>query len=85
MALKGEGTRHSSVTRVHMIVLSWLNFHPLHRSEGGGYQVRVAVRNVDLGAGNMPLLSASLQVGSATFSESLSCSPARGRRVVCHG
>ena len=57
----------------------------LRPSAGGTYQVRVAVRGLDLGATSMPLLSASLQVGTATFADSLSCGRPRGRHVTCRG
>jgi hypothetical protein len=57
----------------------------LRPNRRGAYDVRVAVRGVDAAAGSMPLLSASLQVGSTTFANSLSCSRPHGRRVVCRG
>jgi hypothetical protein len=57
----------------------------LRPNRGGSYNVRVSVRGVDLGAASMPLLSASLQVGAATFADSLSCARPRGRHVVCRG
>jgi Matrixin/Thrombospondin type 3 repeat len=57
----------------------------LHAASGGSYRVRVAVRGVDLGSGVTALMSASLQVGSASFTDSLSCSRPRGRRIRCTG
>jgi hypothetical protein len=51
----------------------------------GTYRVRVAVRGVDLPGGTLPLLSASLQVGPVTFTDSLSCGRPRGRRLTCQG
>ena len=57
----------------------------LHPRRGGRYRLRVAVRGLEIGAEGMPLLSASLQVGAQTFSDSLSCErPYRGH-IVCHG
>ena len=49
------------------------------------HRVRVAVRGLALGADGMPLLSATLQVGTETFSDSLSCERPRGRHVRCRG
>jgi len=57
----------------------------LRPRRGGSYRVRVAVRGLDLGADGPPLLSASLQVGTQTFTESISCERPRGRHVVCRG
>src|SRR5262249_6712163 len=51
----------------------------------GSYRVRVAVKNVDLGTGALPLMSANLQVGGTTFSDSLSCGRPRGRHLRCGG
>ena len=57
----------------------------LRPRRGGSYRVRVAVRNLDLGADGMPLLSASLQVGAQTYATSLSCERPRGRHIDCRG
>ena len=57
----------------------------LHPTAGGGYQARVAVHGLDIAPVAMPLVSASLQVGSLTFADSLSCSRLHGRRLVCRG
>src|SRR6266852_601001 len=57
----------------------------LRPRRGGSYRVRVAVHGLDLGADGTPLLSASLQVGTQTFSESISCERPRGRHVICRG
>ena len=57
----------------------------LRPRRGGSYRVRVSVRGIDLGSGDMPVLSGSLQVGTASFADSLSCSHRRGRRLVCRG
>jgi hypothetical protein len=57
----------------------------LHARHGGRYRVRVAVRGLALGADGMPLLSATLQVGTQTFSDSLSCERPRGRHISCRG
>jgi hypothetical protein len=54
----------------------------LRPGPGGSYQVRVSARRLALDASSTPLISASLQVGSATFADSLSCSHRR-RRLVC--
>jgi len=55
----------------------------LRPRRGGRYRVRVAVRGLDLGADGMSLLSASLQVGSQNFADSLSCERPRHRHVTC--
>jgi len=52
---------------------------------GGSYRVRVTVRGLELGADGVPLLSASLQVGSQTFADSLSCERPRRRHISCRG
>ena len=57
----------------------------LHPRHGGRYRVRVAVHGLDLGADRMPLLSATLQVGTETFANSLSCERPHGRHVRCRG
>ena len=57
----------------------------LRRTRGGAYNVRAVVRDVALGAAGMPVVSASLQVGTATFATSLSCPPRGGRRFTCLG
>ena len=44
--------------------------HAQAPARGGGYQVRVVARDVNTG-GNAPLISASLQVGGTSFSNSL--------------
>src|SRR5437773_5043823 len=57
----------------------------LHPRHGGRYRVRVAVHGLDLGADRMPLLSATLQVGTETFANSLSCERPHGRHARCRG
>ena len=57
----------------------------LHPRHGGRYRVRVAVRGLDLGADGMPRLSATLQVGTESFADSLSCQVPRGRHIECRG
>ena len=57
----------------------------LQPRRGGTYRVRVAVHGLALGADGMPLLSATLQVGTQTFANSLSCERPRGRHVRCRG
>ena len=57
----------------------------LRPDASGSYRVRVAVKNVDLGSGAPPLISANLQVSGMTFSDSLSCARPRGRRLHCDG
>jgi Matrixin len=57
----------------------------LRAGPGGAYEARLSLRGVDLGASTVPLISASLQVGSATFTNSLSCSRPRGRHLLCRG
>ncbi len=52
---------------------------------GGSYRVRVAVRGLDLSSEGTPLISASLQVGTQTYAESISCERPRGRHVRCRG
>jgi hypothetical protein len=56
----------------------------LKRMRTGSYTVRASVHDVSL-ADQMPVVSASLQVGSATFATSLSCPPRGGRRFTCRG
>src|SRR5262249_52883236 len=56
----------------------------LRPGPGGGYRVRVSVRDVDF-ASEAPLISASLQIGGTTFAASLGCGRPRGRRVLCRG
>src|SRR5207247_1216934 len=53
----------------------------LQPRRGGSYRVRVAVHGLALGAEGMPLLSATLQVGTQTFSDSLSCARPRPVRA----
>ena len=57
----------------------------LRRMRGGSYNVRAVVRDVAHGAAGMPVVSASLQVGTATFATSRSCPPRGGRRFTCLG
>jgi hypothetical protein len=57
----------------------------LRPRRGGAYRVRVAVRGLALPATRMPVISANLQVGTTTFTDSLSCALPRGRRVRCRG
>jgi len=56
----------------------------LHRLRNGAYNVRVAVKGVQFDPGLVPLISASLQLGTSTFTDSLSCSQ-RHRRLTCRG
>jgi hypothetical protein len=56
----------------------------LRPARGGGYRVRVVARGVQFGQQSAPLMSASLQVGTMTFSNSMSCSR-RGKRIRCLG
>jgi hypothetical protein len=56
----------------------------IKRSRGGFGAVRASLRGVILG-GPMPVVSASLQLGTSTFSTSLSCPPRGGRRFTCRG
>jgi hypothetical protein len=51
----------------------------------GSWAVRVSVRGVDLGTGAVAIISASLAVGDASFSDSLACSRPRGKRFTCRG
>jgi hypothetical protein len=55
----------------------------LKRMRGGVYRLRMKARGVTLGPDNVPLISASLQIGAATFTDSLTCPPRRGRRLRC--
>ena len=57
----------------------------LRPAPGGTYEARLSLKSVDLGASIVPLISANLQVGGLTFTDSLSCSRPRGRRLVCRG
>jgi Matrixin len=56
----------------------------LKRSRLGTYTVRVSVRDVPL-ADQMPVVSASLEVGTTSFATTLSCPPRGGRRFTCRG
>jgi hypothetical protein len=55
------------------------------RGRGGLYGVRAVMRGMPLGADAMPVVSASLQMGTSVFSASLSCPPRGGRRFNCRG
>jgi len=55
----------------------------LHRLKSGAYNIRVAVKRVQFDSGAVPLISASLQLGTSTFADSLSCSQPRRRRLAC--
>jgi hypothetical protein len=59
-----------------------ITLRPRH---GGTYDVRVVVRGLATANADLPLVSASLQVGSTVFTDSLSCARPRGHRVVCRG
>jgi hypothetical protein len=54
------------------------------RSRGGYAVVRASLRGVPLGD-PMPVVSASLQLGTSIFATSLSCPPGGGRRFTCRG
>jgi hypothetical protein len=56
----------------------------LHRLRNGAYNIRVRVRGIQFDSTPVPLISASLQLGTTTFTDSLSCSR-RGRRLSCQG
>ena len=53
----------------------------LQSGAGGTYEARLSLKSVDLGASIVPLISANLQVGGLTFTDSLSCGPF-GRAAV---
>ncbi len=55
------------------------------RGRGGAYAVRAVVRSVTLGGEQMPVVSASLQIGTSSFATSLSCPPRGGHRFSCRG
>jgi len=57
----------------------------LRPQRGRSYQVRVSVRGLDLTTSRMPVVSANLQVGGMTFTDSLSCSLPRRGRLRCQG
>jgi hypothetical protein len=57
----------------------------LRPDASGSYRLRVAVKGTNLGPGMLPVISASLQVGAMTFSDSLSCSRPHGHRLHCRG
>ena len=58
----------------------------LRRARGGTYQARVVVRHPHLSMAGAPVMSASLEVGTTTFTSSLSCTQTkRGRRIRCRG
>jgi hypothetical protein len=77
----GASARHPSALRYR----SGRGQIVLRRRGPGTYAVRVTVRRVDLGTAPVPLISASLRVGSVSFSDSLACSRRRGRRFTCRG
>lgn len=55
----------------------------LRRLPNGAYNVRVAVKGIQVDSGPLPLISASLQLGTTTFADSLSCSRPRRHRMAC--
>ena len=55
----------------------------LRRVRGGLYKVRVRVPAAQMAGGATPVISANLQVGSSTFTASLSCTPQRNGRLRC--
>jgi hypothetical protein len=57
----------------------------LRPRRGGTYDVRVVVRGLDIANADLPLVSASVQVGATVFTDSLSCARPRGHRIVCRG
>jgi hypothetical protein len=57
----------------------------LKRGRGGLYAVRAVMREVPLGTEPMPVVSASLALGTTTFAASMSCPPRGGRRFTCRG
>jgi hypothetical protein len=57
----------------------------LKRGRWGLHSIRAMLRGVTLGADAMPVVSASLQVGTSVFATSLSCPPRGGRRFNCRG
>ena len=57
----------------------------LKRGRHGDYTVRAVIRDVALGSDEMPVVSASLQIGTSAFSTSLSCPPRGGRHFTCRG
>jgi matrixin/thrombospondin type 3 repeat protein len=84
----GSALVHSSATRAPRQSLRYRSGQAiitLRPARGGGYQVRVGVRRLDISTAAMPLISASLQVGTMTYADSLSCSRPRGHRQLCRG
>jgi hypothetical protein len=57
----------------------------LKRARGGTYAIRAVIRSVPLGSDAMPVVSASLQLGTSVFATSLSCPPRGGRHFTCRG
>jgi hypothetical protein len=57
----------------------------LRRGRSGLYAVKVVVHDAALGTDPMPVVSASLQIGGASFATSLSCPPRGGRHFTCRG
>ncbi|MCW5888973.1 MAG: thrombospondin type 3 repeat-containing protein [bacterium] len=55
----------------------------LKRGRFGVYTVKVTARDVKLDGSPMPIVSANLQIGARTFTTSLSCPPASGRKLRC--
>jgi matrixin len=57
----------------------------LRRGHGGQYAVRATVRSAALGVADMPVVSASLALGTSSFAVSLSCPPRGHRHFSCRG
>jgi len=74
-----------SATSHHLRYKSGQTTISLRRLKSGAYNVRVSVRGVQLDQISVPLISASLQLGTSTFTDALSCSRRGRHRLVCHG
>jgi hypothetical protein len=57
----------------------------LKKRGAGVYAVRVTMKGVSLGSGTLPLVSANLIVGDASFTDSLSCERPKKRKIACRG
>lgn len=57
----------------------------LRRTRQGSWTVRVVARGVAMDSDPMPVVSASLEVGTSEFATSLSCPPRGRRRFSCRG
>jgi hypothetical protein len=80
-----RGLRQKRRLRSRLLYRSDVATIALKRGRGGRYAVRAVVRDVVLGGEPMPVVSASIQVGTSVFATSLSCPQRSSRRFTCRG